>query len=168
MKTHPLSLLECVSAVYISSVTSPDWLEALTAQALAQNLPVFIASTQAYTRINHSILTNGYSQVGNMGVDRWLAMSAAVGLFPEQSHFVVVDAGTAITCDVIYRHAHLGGWIAPGLQLLTASLLDNTEQVFTDSKQSTSQSTLFLGKNTPEMCSSRMPCSIKWCRQPSL
>ena len=86
-----------------------------------------------------------------MGVDRWLAMIAAVGLFPQKSDFVVVDVGTAITCDVIFLHQHQGGWIAPGLKTLKTSLLSNTEQVFTNDKAQTQHAEpIILGTDTPD------------------
>ena len=147
----PVQLLPRVSHIYLSYVKAPEWLAALHQEAAQQNIPIVTATSAKHTRINHSILINGYNNVTNMGVDRWLAMIAAVGLFPQKSDFVVVDAGTAITCDVIFRHQHQGGWIAPGLKTLKTSLLSNTEQVFTNDKAQTQHAEpIILGTDTPD------------------
>lgn len=147
----PIDQLAQVSHVYLSYVKAPHWLDALHSEASRLNIPIVTAHSSKYMRVNHSILVNGYTNVTNMGVDRWLAMIAAVALFPENSDFVVVDAGTAITCDVIFRHQHQGGWIAPGLKTLKSSLLHNTEQVFTDEKAENQQyQNIILGTDTPD------------------
>jgi len=147
----PVQLLPRVSHIYLSYVKAPEWLAALHQEAAQQNIPIVTATSAKHTRINHSILINGYNNVTNMGVDRRLAMIAAVGLFPQKSDFVVVDAGTAITCDVIFRHQHQGGWIAPGLKTLKTSLLSNTEQVFTNDKAQTQHAEpIILGTDTPD------------------
>ena len=147
----PLHLLHKVSHVYLSYVKAPMWLDALDKAAQASNIPVITAKSAKHTRINHSILINGYKHVSNLGVDRWLAMIAAVGLFPQKSDFVVVDAGTAITCDVVFRHQHQGGWIAPGYKILKATLLKNTEQVFThETAEKKQPQPIFLGTDTPD------------------
>lgn len=145
----PVELLPHISGIYLSYVRAPAWLESLQLHATLQQVPLYIANTAKHVRINHSILTNSYHDITTMGCDRWLAMMAAVGLYPEKSDFVVVDAGTAITCDVIFRHAHHGGWIAPGFGTIKQSLLKNTEKVFKH-EQEQKIDELFLGNNTPD------------------
>ena len=145
----PVKLLSSVNSIYLSYVRVPVWLESLKLHATAQQVPIHIAKTEKHIRINHSILTNSYSDISTMGIDRWLAMIATVGLYPKKSDFVIVDAGTAITCDVIFRHAHIGGWIAPGLSSIKNSLLNNTENVFKHDNEQANQK-LMLGKNTPD------------------
>lgn len=56
-----------------------------------------------------------------MGVDRWLALFAVVEETYE-GHIVVVDAGTAMTIDVLKGKTHLGGLIVPGFNLQYSSL----------------------------------------------
>jgi type III pantothenate kinase len=46
----------------------------------------------------------------------------------------VGDVGTANTCDIVVNNKHLGGWISPGFSIMRESLLNNTQQVFTDTK----------------------------------
>lgn len=66
-------------------------------------------------------LRNGYRNPERLGVDRWLAMLA--GWQRYQQALMVIDAGTAITVDLITADGeHLGGCIAPGLQLLKEGL----------------------------------------------
>jgi len=62
---------------------------------------------------------------GQLGVDRWLAMLACVGL--SQGPCLVVDAGTAITLDLVNAQGeHQGGYILPGLELSRQALLKGT------------------------------------------
>lgn len=75
-------------------------------------------------------LINGYHDVKQMGVDRWLAMIAARQLH-SQIPTLVIDCGTAITIDAVAADGHhLGGYILPGLNRQLRALLENTEQVY--------------------------------------
>jgi type III pantothenate kinase len=70
-------------------------------------------------------LRNGYSEPGQLGVDRWLAMCAAWQKFP--GPLCVVDAGTAVTVDIIATDGlHSGGLIVPGAALMVAALRRET------------------------------------------
>ncbi len=70
-----------------------------------------------------------YEKPETLGVDRWLAVLAAEKLFAKQT-CVIVDAGTATTIDVISDQGqHLGGWILPGIELLSSCLINNTVKV---------------------------------------
>ncbi|MCH8553505.1 MAG: type III pantothenate kinase [Natronospirillum sp.] len=52
---------------------------------------------------------------GQLGIDRWLAMLGAQRRLEEDGHTcIIVDAGTALTLDMIAEWAHVGGWIMPG------------------------------------------------------
>ncbi|RMF13073.1 MAG: type III pantothenate kinase [Gammaproteobacteria bacterium] len=63
-----------------------------------------------------------YSRPDTLGVDRWLAMAGGWQCYRGQA-YAVVDAGTAITFDVVAADGeHLGGWIAPGVRLLTQAV----------------------------------------------
>ncbi|MCP3690402.1 MAG: type III pantothenate kinase, partial [Gammaproteobacteria bacterium] len=58
-------------------------------------------------------VVNGYSSPESMGVDRWLALLGAADV--EQHDAIVVDAGSAITVDLLRGDGqHLGGAILPG------------------------------------------------------
>lgn len=70
-------------------------------------------------------LRNGYRDPAQLGVDRWLAMCAAWQKF--SGPLCVVDAGTAVTIDVITADgAHSGGLILPGMSLMAAALRQDT------------------------------------------
>lgn len=79
----------------------------------------------AYVSEQASGVTNSYSDVSRMGVDRWLAMLAAY--HRTQSACLVVDGGTALTIDVVDNSGvHLGGYILPGLALAVRAIEENT------------------------------------------
>lgn len=86
--------------------------------------PLLVAKTQARA----GRLVNAYTNPGQLGADRWLAMLGAMNRCA--SAFAVVDAGTAVTVDVV-DHAgnHLGGWILPGRVLMHQALTQNTAAV---------------------------------------
>lgn len=71
---------------------------------------------------------NSYATPGAMGVDRWLAMIGAFNRYP--GGVIVVDAGTAVTVDYVDASGqHLGGYILPGLHLMSEALGANTARV---------------------------------------
>lgn len=70
-------------------------------------------------------VSNGYVNAAQLGVDRWVAMVAAYNKY--QSAVCVIDAGTALTIDVVNKQGvHLGGLIMPGLSLMRKSLVSGT------------------------------------------
>ncbi len=75
---------------------------------------------------------NAYAEPDNLGVDRWLGLLAA-GEWQRQHQnraVLVVDAGTAMTLDVLHPDgAHAGGLIVPGLRMMRHSLHQRTEQL---------------------------------------
>jgi type III pantothenate kinase len=67
----------------------------------------------------------GYIKPEALGVDRWLAVIAGWNKFPQ--NLLVVDAGSALTLDVVTKNGeHLGGLIIPGKDLMRTSLGLNT------------------------------------------
>ncbi|WP_273858145.1 type III pantothenate kinase [Photobacterium sp. GSS17] len=74
---------------------------------------------------------NAYAEYQYLGVDRWLTLVAIHQSFKKPT--VIVDIGTALTFDVMTEDGkHLGGWIAPGYQLMMKAVLENTTKVFSD------------------------------------
>jgi type III pantothenate kinase len=70
-------------------------------------------------------LRSAYVEPARLGVDRWLAMLAAYHLAPAGA--VVVDAGTALTTDVIGADGeHRGGTIGVGLLTAQRAVLGAT------------------------------------------
>tara|TARA_R100000005_G_scaffold33234_1_gene15191 strand:- start:2180 stop:2929 length:750 start_codon:yes stop_codon:yes gene_type:complete len=73
-------------------------------------------------------LQNSYAQPLRMGVDRWLAMLGARQQCTRR--FAVVDAGSALTIDLVAADGrHEGGYIIPGAELMERALLLDTDRV---------------------------------------
>ncbi|KJH84134.1 type III pantothenate kinase [Pseudomonas sp. KSR10] len=73
-------------------------------------------------------VVNGYRDQQRLGLDRWLAVLAAYDLC--RGACLVIDLGTAITVDLVACDGvHLGGYIAPGIALLRAQLVDHTRRI---------------------------------------
>ncbi len=69
-----------------------------------------------------------YERPTQLGVDRWLA--ALAGFVHVRGAVCVVDAGTALTVDVVTANGeHRGGLISPGLALMARSLTQGTAQL---------------------------------------
>ena len=67
----------------------------------------------------------GYTDITQLGVDRWMAILAASEI--SEDACAVVDVGSAITIDFINADKqHLGGYIVPGWQLLYEALYTGT------------------------------------------
>lgn len=78
-------------------------------------------------------LINGYRDPLQLGADRWHAMIAACAKYPNES-LVVASSGTATTVDCVRAEAgkaalFLGGVIAPGFELMVASLARGTARL---------------------------------------
>ena len=80
----------------------------------------------------HGVI-NGYTEPAQLGSDRWAAMVAARQ--ERQGNLCVIDAGTALTLDLLQADGHhLGGYILPGLKLMQCCLLEGTKiPISTDS-----------------------------------
>lgn len=77
--------------------------------------------------VTHGVV-NGYKTPGQLGVDRWLAIMA--GYEAVHQACVIVDCGSALTVDLVDRQGlHLGGYIAPGVQLMRRALRLDTAGV---------------------------------------
>ncbi|MDP2322770.1 MAG: type III pantothenate kinase [Gammaproteobacteria bacterium] len=82
--------------------------------------PVFAGSAAAGAGVR-----SGYSNPGQLGVDRWLALCAAFSRY--QAPVCVVDAGTATTLDLVSASGqHEGGLILPGIELMQRALMGGT------------------------------------------
>lgn len=123
--------MECLGSLLVNK---PDvWLCSVKSAALTTTIIHEIESTGlnyflAESRASEFGIQNSYRQVKNMGSDRWMAIIASQALTDKD--VIVIDAGTAITCDFIVNKQHLGGWIAPGLSMLRSTVVANTNRVF--------------------------------------
>jgi type III pantothenate kinase len=84
-------------------------------------------------------ITSSYRQPRRLGVDRWVAM---IGAWAEaQAACVIVDAGTAVTIDVLDDEGqHLGGQIIPGIALMATALSLQTSDIADVQPRRTAQS----------------------------
>jgi type III pantothenate kinase len=113
-----------ISAIRVGTVAGQAVEDMVSAVAKRLAIPCHFARSQP----SACGLTNSYQDPSKMGVDRWLAMLAAWRLV--QSEVVVVDAGTALTIDLVDRNGcHSGGFILPGRKLILESLTSSTERV---------------------------------------
>ncbi len=91
-------------------------------------------------------VTCGYVVPGTLGVDRWLAVLATWHKVGAPS--VIVDAGSAITVDVLAEEGiHTGGYIVPGLQMMQRALYVGTNLVKVEAP---AVAELVLGTSTRE------------------
>lgn len=69
---------------------------------------------------------NGYDDIDQLGVDRWLSIIAAWS--GGHNDVCVVGCGTALTIDLILADGrHLGGYIIPGTHMMQRILTQNTQ-----------------------------------------
>ena len=70
----------------------------------------------------------GYEDCAQLGVDRWAAIIGAWSQY--EANLCVVDAGTAVTVDLVTAAGkHLGGYIVPGLHLMNQALKRETGDI---------------------------------------
>ncbi len=71
---------------------------------------------------------NDYLTPATLGRDRLAAAVGADALYPGRS-MLLVDFGTAITCDLVVDRRFLGGFISPGMRLRLRALHDYTARL---------------------------------------
>ncbi|MCV2404010.1 type III pantothenate kinase [Marinomonas sp. C2222] len=112
--------------IYFASVRSGEDDRGLREKLLALYPDVNLIELQTTARACGVI--NAYPEPSRLGVDRWLSLIA--GYHHVKNNVVVVDVGTAVKVDVVSSEGvHLGGYIAPGLNLMESSLLSNTAKI---------------------------------------
>ncbi len=110
--------------VLVASVAGAEMTDVLRAESERkwQIAAEFVASSAVAGGV-----TNAYAEATALGVDRWLAVIAGHQL---AGAACVIDAGTAVTVDVVNaRGLHLGGLIIPGIEMMMSSLLDRTSEI---------------------------------------
>ncbi|HEB98625.1 MAG TPA: type III pantothenate kinase [Thiotrichales bacterium] len=117
--------MEAPEAAYVANVGGATLRRSLTAW-MTRNwriTPVFVAAEAEAFGVR-----NAYARPEGLGVDRWLALIAARGR--GKGPVAVVDAGTAITIDVLSaKGQHLGGLIVPGISLMREALAERAEGI---------------------------------------
>lgn len=81
---------------------------------------------QHWAAVDQGLLPTRYRRPEQLGIDRWLAVLAVADAGRPA---LVVDAGTALTLDVLRDGVHEGGFILPGLALQRQALADATARV---------------------------------------
>lgn len=83
---------------------------------------VFPAHTLfAKTQKKHKNLINGYQDITQLGVDRWLSLIAVYEQFPQQN-CLIIDIGSAITMDILKKDGqHISLGIMPGFNWLKST-----------------------------------------------
>jgi type III pantothenate kinase len=114
------------SSIFVASVAAGEVLSALAAWAQKH---WGIAIAEVAVRQDVGDMRTAYEKPSQLGVDRWLAALGAYHLAGKKG-VCVIDAGTALTVDVVDQHGlHHGGLIAPGLNLMIESLTRGTAQL---------------------------------------
>lgn len=93
----------------------------------------FLGITPEFARVAPAFgkVVNGYVEPSTLGADRWVGIVCAHNRF--HNSLILVSFGTAITVDLILRCGrHLGGFIAPGINLMLSSLVNGTCRVAID------------------------------------
>ena len=113
------------------------------AEALQEAFPLFI-------ELDHSTPTpieNCYETPKSLGLDRLAAAIGANSMYPD-TNLLVIDAGTAITYEVINsKNQYLGGNISPGLNTRFKSLHEFTGKL---PLIKAGEEEEFFGKNTEQ------------------
>lgn len=109
--------------VIIAAVSAQSKLERLLPASYLKKTTWLTQPQVEYPNFKHC-----YVRPERLGVDRWLAMLGA------RSHYasgvLVVDAGTALTVDVLTaENHHLGGYIVPGLTMAQQALFAGTDKI---------------------------------------
>jgi len=108
-------LLPKADSVWVSAVAHPNIVQAIKDKFTNVKL---VEPLKQYGK-----LTLSYDDPSKFGVDRFLAMLGALERFPD-SPLLVIDAGSAVTFDVIdIKGMHQGGLIMPGIKALRESFI---------------------------------------------
>ncbi|WOH36909.1 type III pantothenate kinase [Thalassotalea fonticola] len=138
-----LSSFNHISSIIIASVSNQLFSQEIHTWADSEDIYIKALSTEAES----FGIKNSYKNYNTMGVDRWLAVIGAELLYPNEN-ILIVDAGTAITFDLLDKYKqHQGGWIIPGVDLMMQALCKNTDNVFA---QPGEIEVLAFGKNTSD------------------
>lgn len=110
------------AAVCVAGDSLAEELGARIREACGADLRIIAASANA------AGVSNGYQDFSQLGADRWAAIVG--GWHQAAGPAVIVDAGTAVTVDLIAADGqHLGGLILPGLRLMATGLGSRTADI---------------------------------------
>lgn len=125
-----LEQIESIESIVLSTVVTHTRCQILHAKAKEHKIEI----TNVKVKSQEFGIHCAYEKPSNLGIDRWLAILGAELLYPN-CNLLIVDAGTAITCDVLTdKKQHLGGWITPGLMLMRNTIVEKAPGVFSSEK----------------------------------
>lgn len=132
--TLPEQVLDAIDATRPDATDTP--IETLWLANVGPRPPLYALITALKSRYQAPVeqvwsepeccgVRNGYQDFSQLGVDRWLALIGARKL-RRTPNLLVVDAGTALTVDLLIKNDHQGGLITPGVGLMQRCLTQNT------------------------------------------
>lgn len=125
--TNAISEIDTIESVVYSDVSNSSELTKIL--SVANNCKIKVHKVE--TSQSAFGIQSAYQNYQTLGVDRWLAILGAELIQPGKN-MVIVDAGTAITVDVLNnQNEHLGGWIVPGISTMKSSIVEKAPNVFT-------------------------------------
>lgn len=136
-----LAYLHNVAQITVASVQNELATNTLTDYCKQNGIRLRHVNTEAVAFDIHC----AYSEYANLGVDRWLAILGA--RLHTEMPVGIIDVGTAATFDLVVENQHMGGWIAPGFELMKHSVTNNTSRVFANEQLPDS---LALGDGTAQ------------------
>ena len=139
-----LSKNQIIEKIICSSVISEDKTLALKKHCQTIMPQAAWFQINGASAIKH--LGSQYDEAQQLGADRRAMALGAHQMFPGK-HILVVGAGTATTIDLITPTQYMGGWIFPGMSLMTSALNANTAQLPNVSTEDQASS-LKIGTNT--------------------
>lgn len=125
-KEEIAGLLNHCSEIIVSCVNNDAALLAWQEECEKRELPIVHVTTQPEA----FGVKCPYQQFSKLGVDRWLCALAVAKATNEA--VAIIDIGTAATCDFVVNGEYLGGWIAPGFEVMRRALVENTANVLAD------------------------------------
>lgn len=152
---QPLLGLRQLHSLRVASVAAPEVSVAISRWAQQQ---WGIAAEFACVSAEASGVTAGYDNPELLGVDRWLAVLAASRYGREG--FIVVDAGSAVTVDLVCNGQHRGGYIVPGLRLMNRALFGDTARVKVQASWTTGLASVEPGRDTAAAVSGGLPLMV--------
>ncbi|SFE19365.1 type III pantothenate kinase [Thermophagus xiamenensis] len=118
---NELCQLHAPHKVILSSVTNNT--QPLEEFFSLKNIPFVKLNSTTSLPFNHR-----YSTPETLGLDRVAAIAGAITLYPA-TNLLVIDAGTAITFDLVVNNTFIGGNISPGLQMRFNALHQQTQKL---------------------------------------
>lgn len=142
--TEHWAALDAPQRMVVSNVAGPAVAKAVKAWAQEQ----WRCSVEFIEARRHGWgVRNGYVEPNRLGADRWAALIGVRQIC--QSAAYVVDAGTALTIDILGADgAHQGGLIIPGIGLMQRALAERAPGIRLTTNKDVRRNETLLAKDT--------------------